>query len=239
MHLKHKVVILTAFSHGNVERIREIIIQLKNFKAEKIIILANNESSIAELRDFGERYVVSELNENSLKKALENIKTKFGEIGALIHFTGDYDYSIPFTSLGRTSWDMLVSRFVLFPALLTKLAVNTMAPSGAAVEPGKFANSQGLVIIVGPHAPVGKKISGLVRARSEVFRGALRPYVATVNQELKEVLRSNMKIFLLLPGNINGDRPDDQRLFDSICSLASGSSIKKNESIFYINEGGS
>ena len=237
MQLKDKVVILTVFSDENVERIREIIIRLKNFKLEKIIILTNNESSIAKLRDFGERYVVSELNENSVKKALENIKTKFGEIAALIHFTGDYDYSIPFTSLRRTDWDMLVSRFVLFPALLTKLAVNTMAPSGAATEPGKFANSQGIVIIVGPHAPVGKKISGLVRARSEVFRGALRPYVATVNQELKEVLRSNMKIFLLLPGNINGDKPDDQRLFDSICNLTFGSSIKKNESIFYINEG--
>jgi NAD(P)-dependent dehydrogenase (short-subunit alcohol dehydrogenase family) len=235
--VKHKVVILTLFSDKNVERLREIIIRLNNSKPDKIIILTNKESSITELRDFGESYVISELNENSVRMALENIRTKFGEIGALVHFTGDYDYSIPFSSLARTDWDMLVGRFVLIPALLTKLAVNTMAPLGAASEPSKFANSQGLVIIVGPHAPVGKKISGLVRARSEVFRGGLRPYVATVNQELKDVLHSNMKIFLLLPGNINGDKPDDQILFDSISNLISGSSVKKNESIFYIDEG--
>ena len=237
MDVKHKVIILTLFSQKNIERLRGTINQLKNSKPEKIIILTNKESSVADLRDFGESYVVSKLDENSIKMALENIKIKFGQIGGLVHFTGDYDYSIPFSSLARTDWDMLVDRFVNIPALLTKVAVNAMAPVGAANEPSKFANSQGIVIIVGPHSPVGKKISGLIRARSEVFRGSLRPYVATVNQELKDVLKSNMKLFLLLPGNINGDKPDDQRLIDALSNLIRGSSIKKNESIYYIDEG--
>jgi hypothetical protein len=154
----------------------------------------------------------------------------------VLHYTGDYDYNLSFLSLSRSSWDSLVDRFLNIPALITKEAVNAMAPVGARNEPKKFINSEGVVIIVGPRGPIGNKVSGLVRARSEVFRGALRPYVATVNQELRDVLRSNIKVCLILPGSVEGNEPNSQSLLRSLLFLASGSSIRKNESIFYIDE---
>ena len=100
----------------------------------------------------------------------------------------------------------------------------------------KFRGSKGAVIIIGPDAPVGDKISGTVRARSEVFRGALRPYTVTVNQELDDVLGSNIRLYLILPGNIEGMPPDTERLRDSLTHLLSVSSLKRNEIIFYIDE---
>ncbi|MFY9873846.1 MAG: alcohol dehydrogenase, partial [Candidatus Nitrosopolaris sp.] len=154
----------------------------------------------------------------------------------LIHLTGDYDYNLPLSSLSRAGWDSLVDNFIHIPGLIVKEAVNMMAPEGAADEPVKFRDSKGLVIIIGPDAPVGDKISGTVRARSEVFRGALRPYTATVNQELEDVLGSNIRLYLILPGNIQGKIPDTDRLRDSLVHLLSVPSLKRNEIIFYIDE---
>ncbi|MFI5422477.1 MAG: alcohol dehydrogenase, partial [Nitrososphaerales archaeon] len=94
----------------------------------------------------------------------------------------------------------------------------------------------GVVVIIGPDAPVGKKISGTVRARSEVFRGALRPYTATVNQELADVLGSDIRLYLVLPGNIEGEPPDIEMLKNSLTHLLSVSSLKRSEVIFYIDE---
>ena len=49
-----------------------------------------------------------------------------------------------------------------------------MAPDGALEEPIRFKESSGNVIIVGPDWPSGDKISGLIKARAELFRGALK-----------------------------------------------------------------
>ena len=45
-----------------------------------------------------------------------------------------------------------------------------MAPEDSVQEPAKFRDSTGAIVLVGPDAPVGKKISGLLRARADVFR---------------------------------------------------------------------
>ena len=50
---------------------------------------------------------------------------------------------------------------------------------------------------MGPDAPLGK-VSGVVRARSEVFKGALRPLIITINQELSDVLGSSIRSYLVL-----------------------------------------
>jgi hypothetical protein len=91
-------------------------------------------------------------------------------------------------------------------------------------------------VIVGPDAPIGKKISGLLRARADVFRGALRPYTTTVNQELGDVLGSGIKLYLVLAGNSEGSEPDTGRLYNSVLNLAAGVALKRNEAIFYIDE---
>jgi hypothetical protein len=111
-----------------------------------------------------------------------------------------------------------------------------MAPQGAVEEPSKYKDSRGMVVIVGPDAPVGKKISGILRARADVFRGALRPYTATVNQELNDVLGSQIKLCLVLAGNSEGKEPDHPRLYNSIANLAAGIAAKRNEAIYYPDE---
>lgn len=138
--------------------------------------------------------------------------------------------------MNRRRWDELVENHVLIPALITREAVGIMVPSGALHEPSLFKGSEGKVIIIGPDAPVGKKISGVVRARSEVFRGALRPFNATVNQELRDVLNSEIRQYLLLCGNIEGNMPNDERIKDVVLNLLSGSYNGNNQTIFYPDE---
>jgi hypothetical protein len=163
-------------------------------------------------------------------------RTKFSNIDAVIHFTGDYDYNIALSSLSRKQWNSLVENFIYIPGLLTKEAANVMAPPGSVEEPAKYKDSRGIIVIVGPDAPVGKKISGSIRARADVFRGALRPYTATVNQELADVLGSNIRLYLVLAGNSEGAQPDVGRLCRSVLNLAAGVSLKRNEVIFYVDE---
>ena len=111
-----------------------------------------------------------------------------------------------------------------------------MAPEGATEDPVQFKDSKGAIVIVGPDAPVGKKISGLLRARADVFRGALRPYTATVNQELSDVLGSSIRLYLLLSGNSEGSEPDNSKICSAALSLVSGAALKRTEAIFYIDE---
>jgi hypothetical protein len=150
--------------------------------------------------------------------------------------TGEYDYSVPLSSLSRRQWDALVDNFIYIPGLLTKEGVNAMAPEGSIQDPAKFKDSKGAIVIVGPDAPVGKKISGLLRARADVFRGALRPYTATVNQELTDVLGSNIRLYLVLAGNSEGLDPDNSKLCSATLHLASQGALDRNEAIFYIDE---
>jgi hypothetical protein len=166
---------------------------------------------------------------------LKTVRTKFGSLDAVIHFTGDYDYNASLTSLSRKQWDSLVENFINIPALITKEVVNKMADDEATEDPIKYKGSRGILVIVGPDAPIGKKISGVIRARSEIFRGALRPYTATVNQELREVLGSSIRLYLLLGGNIEGANPNTDNLMNTLLKL-SLDSIKRNESIYYTDE---
>ncbi|HEX2472901.1 MAG TPA: alcohol dehydrogenase, partial [Nitrososphaera sp.] len=79
--------------------------------------------------------------------------------------------------------------------------------------------------------------SGLLRARADVFRGALRPYTTTVNQELSDVLGSSIRLYLVLAGKSEGLEPDSGRLCNSVLNLAAGAAaLKRNEAIFYIDE---
>jgi hypothetical protein len=139
--------------------------------------------------------------------------------------------------LSREEWDGLVENFIHIPALITRESVKFMSPADALQKPSQFKESKGIIVILGPDSPYGKKISGLSRARSEVFRGALRPYTATVNQELSDVLGSKIKLNLILPGNIEGIESNIENVTTSILNLIAGSSLNKNESIFYIDEG--
>lgn len=232
-----KVIVITTSSSAkkDIERVKGIGKLAHEAGAKDVIVLAHNQEDMTEYREF-HNHAIDMLDEKSVHRIFNAAKSRSGGIDSIIHFTGEYDYNAPLSSLSRKQWDTLVDNFIYIPGLITKEGVNAMAPEGATEDPIKFKGSKGTIVIVGPDAPVGKKISGLLRARADVFRGALRPYTATVNQELSDVLGSNMKLYLLLAGNGEGSEPDNGKVCRAALNLASGIALKKNEAIFYIDE---
>lgn len=237
MDVKDKVIVVTISSSTkkDINCARQMATTLNSKGVKQIIVLTGSKSNLSDFEDF-HSHSIDLSNEESVRKIFNVIITKFGKIDAVVHFTGSYDYNLPLSSLTRQQWELLVDNFINTPGLITREAVNAMAPKGAAEEPIKFKGSKGVVVIVGPDSPVGKKISGTIRARSEVFRGALRPYAATVNQELADVLGSNIRLYLILAGNIEGSNPNNDKLQSSILQLISGSALNRNEAVFYIDE---
>ncbi len=237
--LKEKVVVITTTSskEKDVQRITSLANKLNETGVKQVIILSKNSSDDTKFYKDFHSHSLDLADEEKVKKILNTAKTKYGSIDFVIHITGEYDYSRSLSSLSREEWDVLVENFIHIPALITREAVKFMSPADAIQKPSQFKESKGIIVILGPDSPYGKKISGLSRARSEVFRGALRPYTATVNQELSDVLGSKIKLNLILPGNIEGIESNIENVTTSILNLIAGSSLNKNESIFYIDEG--
>ncbi|MDE1839112.1 MAG: alcohol dehydrogenase, partial [Thaumarchaeota archaeon] len=92
------------------------------------------------------------------------------------------------------------------------------------------------MIIIGPDMPSGGKTTGVDRARVEVFRGALRPFATTVNQELSDVLKSKLRIYLVLPGSVDGTESSNDNIMKAISYLTSGKSVNNAEIIYYPDE---
>ena len=238
-NLKEKVVVITTTSskEKDVQRIISLANKLNETGVKQVIILSKNSSDDTKFYKDFHSHSLDLADEEKVKRILNTAKTKYGSIDSVIHITGEYDYSRSLSSLSREEWDVLVENFIHIPALITREAVKFMSPADAIQKPSQFKESKGIIVILGPDSPYGKKISGLSRARSEVFRGALRPYTATVNQELSDVLGSKIKLNLILPGNIEGIESNIENVTTSILNLIAGSSLNKNESIFYIDEG--
>jgi NAD(P)-dependent dehydrogenase (short-subunit alcohol dehydrogenase family) len=235
--VKGKVIVITTSSSANkdIERVKGIAKLANEAGAKDVIVLAHNQQDMTEYGEF-HNHTINMLDEKSVQRIFNAAKNRSGKIDSIIHFTGEYDYNVPLSSLSRRQWDILVENFIYIPGLITKEGVNAMAPEGAIQDPVKFRDSTGTIVIVGPDAPIGKKISGLLRARADVFRGALRPYTATVNQELSDVLGSNIRLYLLFAGNSEGSQPDNSKLCSAALNLGSGAALKRNEAIFYVDE---
>jgi hypothetical protein len=107
---------------------------------------------------------------------------------------------------------------------------------GGAKNPPLFKNKEGTMIIIGPDMPSGGKVSGADRARVEVFRGALRPFATTVNQELSDVLKSKLRAYLILPGSVDGTEPNNENVMRAINYLTSGKAVNNAEIIYYPDE---
>jgi len=235
--LAGKVIVLTISSSAkkDIARVKRLAAFIQSSGAKQVIVLTRNHEDMSEYGEF-HSHAVDLLDEGSVRRIFNTASTKFGQLDAVIHFTGDHDYTVPLSTLSRMQWDGLVENFIYIPGLVTREAVNAMAPQGAVEEPARYKGSKGIVVIVGPDAPVGKKISGTIRARSDVFRGALRPYTATVNQELSDVLGSEMRLYLVLAGNNEGSEPNAEVLDSSVANLVAGAALKRNETIFYVDE---
>lgn len=235
--LKNKVIVLTTTSSAakDIQRMKSVAGIAQVAGAKQVIVLYRNKADEPHFEEF-HSHAIDLLDETAVRRIFNTAKTHFGPIDAVIHFTGDYDYNSGFSTMPRTKWQDLVDNFIYIPGILVKESVIAMAPEGALTEPAKFKGTHGTITLVGPDAPIGKKISGVLRARADVFRGALRPYTATVNQELSDVLGSNIKLHLVLAGNNDGAEPSADRLHSAILSLAAGAALKRNEAIFYVDE---
>lgn len=238
--LDNKVILITTTtsSKENLTEIRELATNIKNSNVKQLIILTHrNEISQDANELFGDfhHHNMDLSDEESVRKIFNTINSRYDKIDSALHFTGSYNYEKKFTELSAGEWNRMVEEFINIPHLIARESVLSMASRKAIDEPQLFKGSNGNIVIIGPHAPIGKKISGVVRARSEVFRGALRPYVTTANQELHDVLDSHINMTLILQGNVNGDVLNSKKLNDKLVSLASQEDFRNNL-ICYIDE---
>jgi NAD(P)-dependent dehydrogenase (short-subunit alcohol dehydrogenase family) len=236
MDISDKVIVLIINSSAEKDLKRaEIISNSLVNKIKQLVILTKDSKDLSYFKEY-HSHSVNLSNEDAVKGIFRVISEKFSAIDAVVLLTGEHDYDMALRSLDRKQWDHLVEDYLFVPAMITRESVTHMAPAGAVSEPSLFKGSTGSIIIVGPDSPVGDKISGVVRARSEIFRGALRPFNATVNQELRDVIKSNIRQYLLLAGNIEGREPDEEKMTNMIVNIISQQDGGNNQTIFYVDE---
>lgn len=234
--LKDKTAVFTVTSTAKKDhdRVKAILDAFTNAGAKCVLLFSKDNKNLEQFSQT-HYHTIDLSDESTVRKMFDTIVQKFGKPDVIIHVTGDYDYEKEFTSLSRAEWDSLVDRYINIPALIGKEAINVMAPD-ALKEPAKYKDVKGTIVIIGPDAPLGRKVPGLVRARAEVFRGALRPFTATVNEELSGALKSLIRIYLLLPGNVDGAEPDVKKLVNGALYFASGKAHDRAEVIYYLDE---
>ena len=180
-------------------------------------------------------HVIDFTNQENIKRMLNTAAQNIGPISTVVYVTGKIPPLSKLTELSRQQWDGLVDKFINTPALVLQESLNKFVPGGAK-NPNLFKDKHGTIIIIGPDMPIGTKVSGSDRAKIEVFRGALRPFVTTVNQELSDVLKSKARIYLLLPGSIEGVEPNNARILNAISYFSSGKTMNSSEVIYYPDE---
>ena len=168
-----------------------------------------------------------------ITKWMNTASEKIGPIAEMLHFTGDVP-DVSFTEIGRAKWDEFVDRFVNTPASVLQCALELFVPGGSK-DPRLYVGKTGIIAIIGPQMPAGK-VSGVQRARAEVFRGALRPFAATVNQELSDVLKSKIRAHLILPGAVGGAEPENQRINDAIDYFHTEGAVSSSQVIHCVDE---
>jgi len=200
-------------------------VEKNNLDGKRVCIIAadGNEERISS--------ITSMIEEKGGQVTLEDT----GDIDLFIHGTGNVPNFPKLTELSRDEWDKLVNQFINTPAMITQSALDTFVPGGSD-DPRKFKDAKGRIVIIGPDLPAGKKISGHERAKVEVFRGAMRPFATTINQELSDVLKSNVRVFLILPGTVDGKEPSNENIMNTINYLMSDEAASSSEVIFCPDE---
>jgi len=174
-------------------------------------------------------------NPEEIQRFLEAASKNMGDIAAVVNITGKVPEFSKLLDLSRKEWDDLVDKFINTPATVIQRSFEHYVPGGGK-DPRLFKDKTGIVMTVGPDLPVGRKISGSDRAKVEVFRGALRPFTTTVNQELSDVLKSKVRSFLVLPGTVDGKEPDNERIAQALNFFVSENAPKSAEVIFCVDE---
>tara|TARA_B100000609_G_scaffold87629_1_gene70016 strand:+ start:472 stop:2220 length:1749 start_codon:yes stop_codon:yes gene_type:complete len=179
-------------------------------------------------------HIIDFSNNEEITRWFNTAKSK-GDIEVFIHITGKVPAISKLTELSRSEWDGLTDKFINIPATVSQNAMGIFVPNGSE-DPRLFKDAKGRIVIIGPDLPYGKKIGGGERAKVEVFRGALRPFATTVNQELSDVLKSNVRAFLVLAGTVDGKEPNNARITDAVNYLISDDSKSSAEVIFCPDE---
>lgn len=180
-------------------------------------------------------HIVDIKNPDEVQKWLNTAKTNIGEILAVIHVTGKLPEISKLTELSRKSWEELTEKFISTPATVSQRALEQFVPGGSD-DPRLYKDAKGAIMIIGPDLPIGRKVTGTQRAQVEVFRGALRPFTTTVNQELSDVLKSKIRMFTIFSGTVAGAEPDNQKISDALNYLVSDSSNSSAEVTFCVDE---
>ncbi len=158
-----------------------------------------------------------------------------GSLATIVYVTGKVPADIKITDLSRKKWDDLVDKFINTPATVLQTAFEVFVPGGKK-DPRLYKNALATAMIIGPDLPTGAKVSGADRARVEVFRGALRPFATTVNQELSDVLKSRIRLFLVLPGSIDGKDVDNDKIARALDYFVTEAARRSSEVIFCTDE---
>jgi NAD(P)-dependent dehydrogenase (short-subunit alcohol dehydrogenase family) len=179
-------------------------------------------------------HVVDLKNQQEVQRWLSAAKSQ-GQFSTIIYITGRLPPNTKIIELSRKRWDELVDKFINTPATVLQTAFEFFVPGGKK-DPRLYKNAIGTAVIIGPDLPSGTKVSGADRARVEVFRGALRPFSTTVNQELSDVLKSKIRSFLVLPGSIDGKDADNNRIAQAIDYFVTDTARSTSEVTFYTDE---
>ncbi|RMW36747.1 MAG: SDR family NAD(P)-dependent oxidoreductase [Nitrosopumilus sp.] len=180
-------------------------------------------------------HVVDIKNPQEVERWLNTAKTNIGEILAVVHVTGKLPEVGNLTELTRAGWEELVAKFISTPATVAQRALEQFVPGGGK-DPRLYKDKTGAIMIIGPDLPVGRKVTGTQRAQVEVFRGALRPFTTTVNQELSDVLKSKIRMLTVFPGSVTGIEPDNQKIADAFNFLVSENAASSSEVTFCVDE---
>ena len=180
-------------------------------------------------------HIVDITNPDEVEKWLNTAKTNIGDILAVIHITGKLPEVGKLTELDRAGWEALTAKFISTPANVAQRTLEQFVPGGGK-DPRLYKDAKGSIMIIGPDLPVGRKVSGTQRAQVEVFRGALRPFTTTVNQELSDVLKSKIRMFTVFPGTVSGGEPSNEKIAEAINFLVSDSATSSAEIVFCVDE---
>ena len=225
-----------ATDESDIARTEFLAQKVENNGGKTVILISKTSPKIAEERlSKFHSHVMDLSNQESVKRMLNTATQKIGPISTVVYITGKVPQVGKFVDLSRKDWDGLVDKFINTPAIFLQESLGTFVPGGAK-NPPLFKNKEGTMIVIGPDMPSGGKVTGADRARVEVFRGALRPFATTVNQELSDVLKSKLRIYLVLPGSVDGTEPNNENIIKAVNYLTSGKSTNNAEVIYYPDE---
>jgi len=225
-----------ATDESDVARAEFLAQKVENSGGKIVILISKTSPKIAEERlSKFHSHVMDLSNQESVKRMLNTATQKIGPISTVVYITGKIPQVGKFVDLSRKEWDGLVDKFINTPATFLQETLNIFVPGGAK-NPPLFKNKEGTMLVIGPDMPSGSKVTGGDRARVEVFRGALRPFATTVNQELSDVLKSKLRIYLVLPGSVDGTEPNNENIMKAVNYLTSGKSTSNVEIIYYPDE---